>query len=98
MNDPLEKMSFEQCLSELDAVVRDLEDSQLGLEASLARYEQGVALLKRCYGKLREAEQRVSLLTGVDEENQPQLQPFQGLPPATTRGRKKPEEPRSSAY
>jgi exodeoxyribonuclease VII small subunit len=69
--------TFEQALAELDRIVHDLEDGQIGLEESLARYEQGVGLLKRCYTQLREAEQRILLLTGVDEEGQPLLQPFQ---------------------
>jgi exodeoxyribonuclease VII small subunit len=76
-NSPQDPLTFEQALAELDRIVRDLEDGQIGLEESLARYEQGVGLLKRCYGQLREAEQRILLLTGVDEEGQPVLQPFQ---------------------
>jgi exodeoxyribonuclease VII small subunit len=93
-----EELSFEQALAELDRIVRDLEDGGTGLEESLARYEQGVGLLKHCYGKLRDAEQRVSLVSGVDEEGQPILQPF---PHAATdakadvrRLRKKPDDPR----
>jgi exodeoxyribonuclease VII small subunit len=74
---PQDSLTFEQALTELDRIVHDLEDGQIGLEASLARYEQGVGLLKRCYTQLREAEQRILLLTGVDEEGQPILQPFQ---------------------
>jgi exodeoxyribonuclease VII small subunit len=96
-----DNLTFEQSLAELDKVVRDLEDSQLGLEESLARYEQGVGLIKRCYGRLREAEQRVLLLTGVDEEGQPVLQPFQPATeskPETRRTRKKTDESRPGAY
>lgn len=100
---PTDNLSFEQALTELDRVVRDLEDSQLGLEESLARYEQGVGLIKRCYGKLREAEQRVLLLTGVDEEGEPVLQPFQPAAsemnkPEPRRTRKKADETRPGAY
>jgi exodeoxyribonuclease VII small subunit len=74
---PQDSLTFEQALAELDRIVHDLEDGQIGLEESLARYEQGVGLLKRCYAQLRDAEQRILLLTGVDEEGQPVLQPFQ---------------------
>ena len=38
-------LTFEQALAELDRIVRELEDGKTGLEDSLARYEQGVALL-----------------------------------------------------
>ena len=41
------------------------------------RYEKGVGLLKRCYGQLRQVEQRIQLLTGVDDEDQPIARPFE---------------------
>jgi exodeoxyribonuclease VII small subunit len=72
----LDKLTFEQALAELDKIVRALEDGGVGLEESLARYEQGVGLLKQCYGQLRQAEQRIQLLAGLDEEGKPILKPF----------------------
>jgi len=68
---------FEDALAELEQVVHDLEDGQIGLEESLARYERGVALLKGCYAQLRNAEQRILLVTGTDDDGKPILQPFQ---------------------
>jgi exodeoxyribonuclease VII small subunit len=62
------KRTFEESLLELERMVRELEDGQLGLEDALARYEQGVGLIKSCYQQLQQAEQRILLLTGVDEE------------------------------
>jgi exodeoxyribonuclease VII small subunit len=94
-NSPQEPLTFEQALTELDRIVRDLEDGQIGLEESLARYEQGVGLLKRCYGQLREAEQRILLLTGVDEEGQPVLQPFQHMATVETKAEIKRLRPKS---
>lgn len=77
MNDPAPSpLSFEQALTELDRIVRELEDGKVGLEDSLARYEQGVALLKQCYGQLRKAEQRIQELVGVDEQGNPMMKPF----------------------
>jgi exodeoxyribonuclease VII small subunit len=70
-------ISFEEALAELEQVVHDLEDGQIGLEASLARYERGVGLIKTCYAQLRDAEQRILLVTGTDDEGKPILQPFQ---------------------
>ena len=61
---PPDNLTFEQALAELEGIVHELEDGQIGLEESLARYEKGVGLLKRCYGQLRQAEQRILLLTG----------------------------------
>ncbi len=77
MNEPVaDRRTFEESLLELERMVRELEDGRLGLEDALARYEQGVGLIKGCYQQLRQAEQRILLLTGVDEERQPILQPF----------------------
>jgi exodeoxyribonuclease VII small subunit len=68
--------SFEDSLSDLERIVRDLEDGQLGLDDSLARYEEGVALIRRCQAQLAAAEQRILLLTGVEPDGQAVLQPF----------------------
>jgi exodeoxyribonuclease VII small subunit len=68
--------TFEESLLELERIVRELEDNRLGLEDALARYEQGVGLIKACNQQLRQAEQRILMLTGADEEQQPILQPF----------------------
>jgi len=56
--------------------VRDLEEGRLGLAESLARYEEGVKLLKQCHGLLERAERRIELLTGVDEAGNPVTEPF----------------------
>jgi exodeoxyribonuclease VII small subunit len=78
MSEPTtDAISFEHALAELEQVVHDLEDGQIGLEESLARYERGVGLIKSSYAQLRDAEQRILLVTGADEEGKPVLQPFQ---------------------
>lgn len=74
---PREPVAFEDALAELEQVVRDLEDGEIGLEDSLSRYERGVGLIKSCHALLRDAEQRILLVTGTDEEGSPVLQPFQ---------------------
>lgn len=79
MNDPTEP-SFEHSLAELERVVRDLEDGQTGLEEALARYEAGVGLLRHCYAQLKDAEQRIVLLAGVDGDGQPVTRPFEHAP------------------
>lgn len=73
---PADGPTFEQALAELQVVLRKLEDGETGLEEALANYETGIGLLKRCYGQLRDAEQRILLLTGVDEAGKPESQPF----------------------
>jgi exodeoxyribonuclease VII small subunit len=81
------ELTFEQALAGLEQIVRDLEESQLGLDEALQRYEQGVRLIKECHARLQQAEQRILLLTGVEEGN-PILQPFKHEATAPTRKRK----------
>jgi exodeoxyribonuclease VII small subunit len=78
--------TFEESLLDLERIMRELEDGRLGLEDALARYEQGVGLIKSCYQQLRQAEQRILLLTGIDDE-QPILQPFKHEATAVTKKR-----------
>jgi exodeoxyribonuclease VII small subunit len=95
MNDSsVDPVTFEEALGELERIVRDLEDGQTTLEESLARYEKGVGLLKQCYGQLRQAEQRISLLTGADPEGRPLLQPFEHTATELSKGEvKRPRKP-----
>jgi exodeoxyribonuclease VII small subunit len=74
---PVDPPTFEKALADLEGIVRELEDGKIGLEESLARYEQGVALLKRCYGQLRQVEQKIVELTGQDGQGNPITKPFE---------------------
>ena len=83
---PAENRPFEENLAALERMVRELEDGQLGLDDALARYEEGVGLIKNCHSQLRQAEQRILLLTGIDEQGAPILQPFKHEATAVSRG------------
>jgi exodeoxyribonuclease VII small subunit len=93
---PPDNLTYEQALAELEQIVRDLEDGQTGLEESLARYERGVGLLKRCYGQLCQAEQRILLLAGVDEAGRPVTRPFEHAATADPRLKPKSNRPKPS--
>ncbi|MBI3524614.1 MAG: exodeoxyribonuclease VII small subunit [Betaproteobacteria bacterium] len=54
--------TFEAALTELEAIVRDMEAGQLPLEESLAAYERGAALLKHCQEALAAAEKKLQIL------------------------------------
>lgn len=71
-----ESLTFEQALARLDQTVAQLEDGQLGLDESLAQYEQGIKYLKQCYRQLDRAEQKIELLAGVDENGELRGEPF----------------------
>jgi exodeoxyribonuclease VII small subunit len=69
--------TFETALTELDGILKALEDGQTTLDDALAKYERGVTLLRQCYGQLQTAEQKIQQLTGVDEAGRPILTPFE---------------------
>ena len=54
---------FESAISELETIVKRLEDGDLALEKSLELFERGVQLSRFCHSKLEEAERRVEILT-----------------------------------
>jgi len=67
---------FEQAIERLEAIVRALEEGELGLEEALRRYEEGVKMLRHAHALLERAERRVELLTAMDENGQAQTEPF----------------------
>ncbi|MCL3882029.1 exodeoxyribonuclease VII small subunit [Marivita sp. GX14005] len=67
---PVEDMSFEAAMAELEKVVGQLERGDVALEQSIALYERGAALKKRCEAKLNEAQEKVAAIT-LDAGGQP---------------------------
>lgn len=72
--------SFEESLARLEAIARDLEEGELGLDAALSRYEQGVAHLRECRKMLQLAERKIELLLGVNEAGEAITTPFDDGP------------------
>ena len=56
------KLTFEQSVAQLEAIVQAIESGQIGLEESLAKYDQGMKLVSHCRGILDRAEKRIELL------------------------------------
>ena len=75
---PIEEMSFEDAMRELEKVVSDLERGDVPLEQSIALYERGAQLKQRCQTKLKEAEEKVALITQEGDGNVG-LKPVEGL-------------------
>lgn len=64
---PVETLSFEAALSELETVVSALEKGTVPLEESLVLYERGAELRRHCELKLKQAEAKVTQITeGTD--------------------------------
>lgn len=56
---PVEDLSFEAALKELEQIVSRLEQGEVELEDSIALYERGQALKVHCEKKLKAAESRL---------------------------------------
>ena len=69
-------MDFEKKLKRLEDIVEQMEDGEVALDKSLSLFEEGVKLSKECHVQLNEAEQKVRILMGVDENGQPVTKDF----------------------
>ncbi|MEC7352716.1 MAG: exodeoxyribonuclease VII small subunit [Planctomycetota bacterium] len=58
----LEAMSFEDSLDALERIIQRIESGETSLEGSLAAYQQGEQLIRRCRELLFEAEQRIETI------------------------------------
>ncbi|MBL8660808.1 MAG: exodeoxyribonuclease VII small subunit [Rhodospirillales bacterium] len=52
-------LTFEDALSELEGIVRRLEEGSAKLDEAISAYERGVVLKRHCEAKLQEAQTRV---------------------------------------
>ena len=66
-------VDFERSLEELEQLVERMEDGDLSLEDSLASYERGIRLGRRCQQALDEAEQRIQVLAEKDGQSELRL-------------------------
>ena len=74
------EVRFEESLTELEGVVRRLEQGELPLEDSLVAFERGMALVKQLSKRLEDIERRVEELDepGVTAD-QAAIEVFHGL-------------------
>jgi exodeoxyribonuclease VII small subunit len=59
----VQELSFERAIEELESIVKRLEEGKVPLEESVAIYERGEVLKRRCEDLLRQAEARVEKIT-----------------------------------
>lgn len=57
-----ENMTFETAMARLEQIVIQLESGKVTLDESLSLYEEGIALVKLCSGRLDEAEQKIKII------------------------------------
>lgn len=77
--EPTAVADFEQSLDALEQLVEKMEHGEMSLEDSLAAYERGVGLYRRCQTALEQAELRVRLLS--DPQDPAGAEPFQPMNP-----------------
>ena len=61
-------IKFETALSELEAVIAKLEDSNTPLDEALKLYEKGISLVRICNERLESAERKIKILQSKDGE------------------------------
>ncbi len=69
------QMSFEEAMKRLDEIVKGLEKGDVTLNDSMALFEEGTALIRRCTEMLDSAEQQVVRLK-KGEDGAPVELPF----------------------
>lgn len=81
---PVDQLGYEEARDELIDVVRVLEQGGLDLDASLALWERGEQLAKRCEEHLDGAHRRIekALAQGQDGPSDAAAEPAAGAPPA----------------
>lgn len=58
----IDGLSFEKAMAELESIVDKLERGEVSLEESIAIYERGEALKKRCDSLLQSAEMKIEAI------------------------------------
>ncbi|MCG8485949.1 MAG: exodeoxyribonuclease VII small subunit [Candidatus Thiodiazotropha sp.] len=62
--------TFEEALKELESLVETLEQGDQSLEESLKSFERGVSLTRLCQEALKDAEQKVQILSGEQQTSE----------------------------
>lgn len=60
--------SFEEKMEELEKIVSDLENGDLNLDSSVAKFEEGMKISKECNKMLETAEKKITILLNQDGE------------------------------
>ena len=55
-------INLEKSLSDLEALVEELESGDLPLDKAMKKFEQGIKLTRNCQAALKDAEQKVEIL------------------------------------
>ena len=67
----MKKKSFEDGLTQLENITKELEEGDLSLEDSLKHFDEGVKLAEYCNNKLSDAQRKVEILLKKDDSLEP---------------------------
>ena len=67
----MSKQTFAQAMTDLEQIVRRLEQGDVPLEEAIDLYKKGMELSKECHTKLTEAEEQLISIVGEDGTKQP---------------------------
>jgi exodeoxyribonuclease VII small subunit len=59
--------NFEEALTELEAILHQIESGEVPLEETLTKYERGQFLIRHCRSVLTDAEQQIEKLSKGEE-------------------------------
>jgi exodeoxyribonuclease VII small subunit len=59
-------LTFEQAISELEEIIKKLEDGRMPLEEAVKAFERGTELKKFCEEKLKNAQLKIDVLSEKD--------------------------------
>ena len=68
-NNPLEKMTFEDAMIELENLVDSLDKGDVSLDEAIAAYDRGSQLKDHCQKKLNEAKMKVETIQSSGDKN-----------------------------
>ena len=68
-NNPLDKMTFEDAMIELENLVDSLDKGDVSLDEAIAAYDRGSQLKDHCQKKLNEAKMKVETIQSSGDNN-----------------------------
>jgi exodeoxyribonuclease VII small subunit len=75
---PIEVLSFEAALAELETIVRTLEQGSAPLDQSIELYQRGDALKRHCEARLKSAQARIEQISFGPDGQPSGTRPFDG--------------------
>ncbi|MGD9639097.1 MAG: exodeoxyribonuclease VII small subunit [Alphaproteobacteria bacterium] len=76
----IKALSFEDSLTALEDIVRQLEGGRIKLEDAVDAYEKGILLKNHCEEKLKDASLRIEKISVSEDGEAITLEPFETKP------------------